>query len=61
MTVYLINAKTFAIGFSLEEVVLLVDGAGNNNLLDGSKDGAILGADLSGLSGGKIHGHGCGL
>ena len=58
---HLINVKAFTIGLGLKEVVLFVNGAGNNNLLNGGEHGAVLGADLSGLGGGKIHGHGSGL
>ena len=35
---HLINVKAFTIGLGLKEVVLFVNGAGNNNLLNGSED-----------------------
>jgi hypothetical protein len=38
ISTYLIDAETFAIGFGLKEVVLFVDGAGDDNLLNGSED-----------------------
>ena len=56
---HLINSKAFAIGLSLKEIVFFVDGTGHDNLLNGNEDRAVLGADLSGFSGGKIHRHEC--